>query len=765
LDSLPYGIFKNALLLICRSIPNYLLKKTTNNMVRNYLHPLSILTLKNVLVGSFMLLGFAMLHAQGFEKTYAETNGLSMVKEGRFLRIETCEDSSRVDVIVDENGNLIRKERGFRGSCGLKRLNNGHFFVQKQMNDSLNRPVTVIQRVRLDGSVVQSKIVDLKCGGRVIVRNNGSFIATSECINASRTGYKTALLSFDSLSNFIFEQPLDTAMPFSNYFTVLFAKQHFYLQQTEYNTNITAALRKFNNNGQLVSTLTFNASVRVLGINPNETKLLYNVTSCRGVCTPLLMNYLDAQTGNDVSRVVPPLSYGYLLPRTKTIEIDTADNVLLVASGWTTCSGRGCEPASSQLSVWKISKDGRVLFAKGFYPQVQTLQVGVSPIVEAKNVVLDGENIYVMGSKNNQLWLLKLNCVGETAPTVPIATPLAYGDFSSPPKGWIRQTTINNATIATQDLFTYNGFNSYGLFNSVLTTLQRGQTYPLSITAKTDATRRLDSLFANIWFDFNRNGQFESNESVTLTKRDSVYSGIVQVPLNALKGLVNVRARVRFNELSKPLGYEFEGETEDYFVNIDGQNATLCDTDNQTPVLQCPTTVVATDTQKMVLPRPIIQDNCSDSTLIVFTSTHSDTTKLPIGNTRVTYTATDRFCNTSSCSFTVQVTKTTGVETINAVNSMNITQLFPNPTDGVLFITLNHSLTPTTTLNVFDVLGRLVKEVNVTPTSARFETSPTFNPTTLNATMLEISVNDLPKGVYFIKTNDNRGIARRFVKM
>jgi GEVED domain len=124
------------------------------------------------------------------------------------------------------------------------------------------------------------------------------------------------------------------------------------------------------------------------------------------------------------------------------------------------------------------------------------------------------------------------------------------------------------------------------------------------LIANADSIQNLNRTNAEILFDFNRNGQFDSTERFALTKNNNVYSGTVQVPLNAAKGLVNVSARVRLNQQMQSVIYPNVSEIEDYFVTIEGTNANTCDNDTEAPTLRCPNTYTTTDTSTMVLPRP-----------------------------------------------------------------------------------------------------------------------------------------------------------------
>jgi gliding motility-associated-like protein len=95
--------------------------------------------------------------------------------------------------------------------------------------------------------------------------------------------------------------------------------------------------------------------------------------------------------------------------------------------------------------------------------------------------------------------------------------------------------------------------------------------------------------------------------------------------------------------------------------NIATCSFTVNVTDNTPPVIAgCPSTihVFASANCKAIVnwTSPTASDNCSVQT---FTSTHAPGSQFDLGSTTVTYTATDAVGNTSTCSFTVNVTDNT----------------------------------------------------------------------------------------------------------
>ena len=589
--------------------------------------------------------------AQAFEKTYNNSVGKTIAKGGNLIRVETCEDSSRVDLLFDQEGNLVRTERNFRGSCELERLADGTFITKTFSTNSAGRTVGLTKNLRPDGTLISSKTLVYPLGNSYISDKNGSFMFSENPYVANVNSTKYMVNRYDSVGNRLTQYVLDTALLGGQYIYYYKNSEHIYAYKKAYNSYDIFKIWKFDRGGNLLATIPYNRGCQIIESNTSGTKLLFTGGNCTSVCVPNSLNFMDSDNGETVA-TMPIVNDNLLLYRSNAIHADNNDNVYVVAANQEPCFGRICRPTYARLTVMKFSKDGKLIFRKDYYHSE-------TPLVFAKDFVInDDRSIVIMGSKDNKLWLLKLNCAGESVPTVPVAMPFAYGDYFGTSKAWIRSTSINNATISTLDSFTFNGFKSYSLFKTPLTTLQRGQTYPLSITVKTDSIQNLSKTFAGIWFDFNRNGQFDSTERIALTKNNDVYSGTFQVPNNAAKGLVNVKARVRLNQQTFPIAYENEGETEDYFVTIEGTNANSCDNDTEAPTLRCPNTYTTNDTSKMVLPRPSFQDNCTDSANIIIAATYADSFKFPVGRTSVTYSATDRNCNTSTCRFDVDVRAT-----------------------------------------------------------------------------------------------------------
>ncbi len=111
--------------------------------------------------------------------------------------------------------------------------------------------------------------------------------------------------------------------------------------------------------------------------------------------------------------------------------------------------------------------------------------------------------------------------------------------------------------------------NGYGDYSS-LTPAQvvKGQSYPLSVTLTCDGTE-----YVGAWFDFNKNGIFETNEYYSIgSTTGAVLTQNILIPLTAESGLIRMRIRDNYNvaivnteSCSSSSTY---GEVEDYYVNI-----------------------------------------------------------------------------------------------------------------------------------------------------------------------------------------------------
>ena len=120
------------------------------------------------------------------------------------------------------------------------------------------------------------------------------------------------------------------------------------------------------------------------------------------------------------------------------------------------------------------------------------------------------------------------------------------------------------------------GFSSgpgyFDYTGSSLTTLTAGNTYPVSVTVKTNSSYQE---FVKIWFDFNGNGVLNDPGELVFDQVNTfngtyVYSGNITVPTNAFNGDVYIRVVMVFSNSPALCGTYGYGTTIDLMATITG---------------------------------------------------------------------------------------------------------------------------------------------------------------------------------------------------
>ena len=126
---------------------------------------------------------------------------------------------------------------------------------------------------------------------------------------------------------------------------------------------------------------------------------------------------------------------------------------------------------------------------------------------------------------------------------------------------------INTVKIGTINNVSGNN-NGYGNFTSLSTTLATGSSVTITITPAWNGMS-VNEAYA-VWIDYNKNGNFESNElafSKSKSKSTSV-SGSFVIPSTALSGNTRMRVSMKYNAIPTACEVFTNGEVEDYTVNI-----------------------------------------------------------------------------------------------------------------------------------------------------------------------------------------------------
>ena len=103
----------------------------------------------------------------------------------------------------------------------------------------------------------------------------------------------------------------------------------------------------------------------------------------------------------------------------------------------------------------------------------------------------------------------------------------------------------------------------YEDFTNITGTVQRGRSYPISVTVD-----NFDTDQTAVWIDYDQDGVFAESEKTVLTST-AVATGIVVLPANAKLGMTRMRVRVNYSAAPTACGTSTFGQVEDYTLNIE----------------------------------------------------------------------------------------------------------------------------------------------------------------------------------------------------
>jgi hypothetical protein len=226
--------------------------------------------------------------------------------------------------------------------------------------------------------------------------------------------------------------------------------------------------------------------------------------------------------------------------------------------------------------------------------------------------------------------------------------------------GNVKFNTLNNVSDKFKDFATL-GYSDYTNLN---TTVNKGQSYPLSISPSLSWIGNVPNAYARAWIDFNNNKTFEANELVLEKTNANPLISNVLIPTTAVTGNVRMRVSVKFGSYPTACETFDKGEVEDYTVNISGTTVDPCLTDVTPPVFtNCPTVPIRLTINASVEPllsinNPLVTDNCGTPTLtavsakgnLQFVYETVSVYRAVAGTTdTITYTATDAKGNKATC--------------------------------------------------------------------------------------------------------------------
>jgi PQQ-dependent dehydrogenase (s-GDH family) len=210
----------------------------------------------------------------------------------------------------------------------------------------------------------------------------------------------------------------------------------------------------------------------------------------------------------------------------------------------------------------------------GNFPAGLTQQVAASLTVNATVaagnyyliVNIDSDNTISESNENN-------NVVVSTA-TISVTSPQTGGSYCTtkgvlPWEYWVANVnfnTINNTSTQFKD-FNALGYSDY---TNLSTSLNKGQSYPLSITPGLSWIGNLPNAYCRVWIDFNGNKTFEANELILEKTNANPLTANVLIPPTAITGAMRMRVSVKFGAYPTACETMDKGEVEDYTVNIGG---------------------------------------------------------------------------------------------------------------------------------------------------------------------------------------------------
>ena len=134
------------------------------------------------------------------------------------------------------------------------------------------------------------------------------------------------------------------------------------------------------------------------------------------------------------------------------------------------------------------------------------------------------------------------------------------------------QTSVTNVTLNTLNNSSAKP-SGYSDYTAISTNLQQGEPYTLSASINTDGNY---TVLGFAWIDFNQDGDFtDTGEAFDLGAALNVTNGLtssspvaINVPINATLGVTRMRVIATYNGDSSPCLTGFDGEVEDYTINI-----------------------------------------------------------------------------------------------------------------------------------------------------------------------------------------------------
>ena len=206
----------------------------------------------------------------------------------------------------------------------------------------------------------------------------------------------------------------------------------------------------------------------------------------------------------------------------------------------------------------------------------------------------------------------------------------------------------------------------YEDFTNLSTTVSQSSSVNLTVNVNTDGNYRVDAI---AWIDWNQDGDFaDSGETIDLGNVSNVSNGAlptkaVAVPANAKVGATRMRVAAKYNANPTSCGTNFDGEVEDYTVNVQGAVA-----DTQAPT--APTSLAASSVTQTTL--TLNWSASTDNVAVTEYDVYRGSTKL--GSTANTSTNITGLTAATAYTFSVRAKDAAG-NVSSASNTVNVTTL------------------------------------------------------------------------------------------
>lgn len=239
-------------------------------------------------------------------------------------------------------------------------------------------------------------------------------------------------------------------------------------------------------------------------------------------------------------------------------------------------------------------------------------------------------------------------------------------------------TSVTNVALNTINNASLTKTASYMDYTSISTTLQRNESYPLSVKLNT-AGNYLVLAFA--WIDFNHDGDFDdAGEAFGLGSATNVTNGLtnlspltITIPATATLGTTTMRVIATYDGDSSPCLTGFDGEVEDYSINITAACVPTHSITSYAPA-SGPTGTEVTVTGAGFTTGTTVTFNGITAT-VVFVNSTTLTVTVPSGITTGNMVVTEAGCKLTAGSFT-QIKQTGSCASTNNLTDLIISEVY-----------------------------------------------------------------------------------------